>query len=81
MVMPMNNILTLYDNNQKIDYKMLFVLDKEFKYIIYTDLDNMDLNKLYAIKVKALNNNEETIPITDEEWTMIETEFNKFIKK
>ncbi len=77
----MNNILTLYDHNQKIDYKMLFVLDKEFKYIIYTDLDNMDLNKLYAIKVKALNNNEETIPITDEEWTMIETEFNKFIKK
>ena len=61
-----NDLITLYDsNNQKKDYKLLLVIDNEYKYVIYTDIDNTDINKnLYAIKIKEFNNNEETIPIS-----------------
>ena len=66
------------DNNEKIDYKLLMVIDKNFKYLIYTDIDNPDYKKnIYAVKVKSLNINEETIPITDNEWEMIENEYKK----
>ena len=76
------DILTIYDDKQKKDYKLLFVIHQEYNYIIYTDLDNNDLTKdLYAIKVKSLNNNSNTIPITDEEWLMIENKYNKLINK
>ncbi len=79
----MNDIITLYDeNNQTKDYKLLLVIDKDFKYIIYTDLDNNNIkNDLYAIKVKSLNNNEETISINDSEWNMIEEEYNKIVNR
>ena len=68
------------ENNEKHDYKLLMVIDKDFKYLIYTDLDNPDYKKnLYAVKVKSINNNEETIPITDSEWEMIENEYKKIV--
>ena len=74
--MFMDDIITLYDeNNQKQDYKLLLILDKDFKYLIYTNINNNDVkNDLYAIKLKTLNNNETSIPITNDEWTMIEKE-------
>ncbi len=78
-----NDLITLYDsNNQKKDYKLLLVIDNEYKYVIYTDIDNTDINKnLYAIKIKEFNNNEETIPISDTEWEMIENELKKLINR
>lgn len=78
-----NDLITLYDsNNQKKDYKLLLVIDNEYKYVIYTDIDNTDINKnLYAIKIKEFNNNEETIPISDTEWEMIENKLKELIYK
>ena len=76
------DIITIYDDNSQKDYKVLFVIEKEYKYIVYTDIDNNDLNKeLYAIKVKDLINDESPIPITEDEWTMIETEYKKLINE
>lgn len=82
--MKMNkDIISLYDeNNQKKDYKLLMIISKEYKYLIYTDIDNMDLNKnMYAIKTKELNKLEEILPISEEEWKTIEEEYNKIINK
>ena len=78
-----NDLITLYDNNnQKKDYKLLLVIDKEYKYVIYTDIDNTDINSnLYAIKIKEFNNNEETIPIDDNELLMIENKLKELIDK
>lgn len=78
-----NDLITLYDsNNQKKDYKLLLVIDKEYKYVIYTDINNTDINSdLYAIKIKEFNNNEETIPIDDNELIMIETKLKELIDK
>lgn len=78
-----NDLITLYDsNNQKKDYKLLLVIDKEYKYVIYTDINNTDINSnLYAIKIKEFNNNEETIPIDDNELKMIENELKILIDK
>ena len=75
------DILTIYDNegNTK-DYKLLLVIDKEFKYLIYTDLDNINIKKnLYAIKIKDLNRSADTLPIDDNEWEMIEETYKKLI--
>ena len=71
------DIITIYDNNDnKKNYKLLFIIEKEFKYIIYTDIDNNDLTKnLYAVKVKDNN----SLEITDKEWKMIEKEYNKLL--
>jgi uncharacterized protein YrzB (UPF0473 family) len=82
--MKMNkDIISLYDeNNQKKEYKLLMIISKEYKYLIYTDIDNMDLNKnMYAIKTKELNKLEEILPISEEEWKTIEEEYNKIINK
>ncbi len=78
-----NDLITLYDsNNQKKDYKLLLVIDNEYKYVIYTDIDNTDINSnLYAIKIKEFNNNEETIPIDDNELLMIENKLKELIDK
>lgn len=75
------DILTIYDNegNTK-DYKLLLVIDKEFKYLIYTDLDNINIKKnLYAVKIKDLNRSADTLPIDDNEWEMIEEAYKKLI--
>ena len=78
-----NDLITLYDsNNQKKDYKLLLVIDNNYKYVIYTDTDNTDITKnLYAIKIKDFNNNEETIPIDDNELLMLETKLKELIDK
>lgn len=77
-----SDIITLYDNNQKKDYKLLLVINSEYKYVIYTNIENTDINEdLHAIKIKEFNNNEETIPITDSEWEMIENELKKLVNK
>ena len=80
--MQLNNNQTNDSNNQKKDYKLLLVIDKEYKYVIYTDINNTDINSdLYAIKIKEFNNNEETIPIDDNELKMIENKLKELIDK
>lgn len=73
------DIITIYDDNGPKEYKLLMIIDQEYKYIIYTDLDNLDIKKdLYAIKVKELNSNE-VFPITSNEWDMIKKTYNKLV--
>ena len=74
------DIITLYDENDSPkEYKLLMVIDKEFKYIIYTDIDNQNIKKnLYAIKIKDYSD-KETIPIDENEWNMIENQYKKII--
>ena len=81
MVIMVNDIVSLYDeNNIKKDYKLLFVINKEYKYIVYTGINNNNCKyDLHAVKVKLLDNNQETIPITDDEWKMIEEKYLNFI--
>ena len=81
MIMMEDKIILLDENNQEKEYKLLAIIDKEDKYIIYTDLDNLDItNNLYVVKIKELNNNTSIIPITDEEWNMINEEYSSIIK-
>ena len=72
------DIITIYNNdNNKKDYKLLFIIEKEFKYIIYTDLDNNDMFKdLYAVKV---NKDDNSLEISDNEWQMIENEYKNLV--
>ena len=76
------DIITLYDeNNNKKDYKVLLVINDEYKYIIYTDIDNKDLrNNLMVAKVKSLDNLSETLQITQDEWKYIENKYKEIIK-
>ena len=76
------DIITIYDdNNQKKDYKLLLVINNEYKYLIYTNIYNMDFRKdLYVVKTKSLTKSEDTIPINDEEWKMIEKTYSELIK-
>ena len=76
-----DRITLMNNNNQEKDYKLLAIIDKEYKYLIYTNLSNTNMKKnLYAVKVKELTNNSETIPITDDEWNMINKEYMSIIK-
>ena len=77
-----NDIITVYDNNNNgKDYKLLLAFNKEYKYIIYTDLYNNDVNNnIYAIKIKSLNQSEDILPIDESEWKMIEEVYQKYIK-
>lgn len=76
-----NNILTVYDeNNNAKDYKVLLVIEKDYKYIIYTDLNNYNIKKnLYAIKLSSLESTEPVF-INSTEWEMIEKEYQNLIK-
>ena len=77
------NTIKIYDENNEIkEYKVLLIIDKEYKYIVYTDIDNNDFNKdLMVAKVKSLDNVNETIPIDEKEWEMIEDYYKKAISE
>ena len=74
------NIITIYNDDNSINnYKVLLIIEKDYYYIIYTDINNHNLtHNLYAIKTKSLDS-KEVIPISDLEWKMIEKEFKKLI--
>ena len=73
------NIITIYDNENILKYKILLVIKKDYNYIIYTDLNNENINKnLYAIKILDFND-QSPLPINDDEWQMINNEYNKLI--
>ncbi len=68
------------DNNLK-EYKVLLIIDLDYKYIIYTNINNNNLEKdLLVAKVKSLDDINETLEISDEEWKMIEERYQKIIK-
>ena len=75
------NIIKIHHSDGSIkDYKILVTIKKEYYYIIYTDLGNTNIKEdLYAIKTKSFDNNE-ALPIIDDEWLMIEQEYNNLIK-
>ena len=77
------NTIKIYDENNEIkEYKVLLIIDKEYKYIVYTDIDNNDFNKdLMVAKVKSLDNVNETIQIDEKEWEMIEDYYKKAISE
>ena len=79
--MNMNeNIITTYDNKNEDKYKILLAIEKENYYIIYTDLKNYNIKEdLYAIKLNSLDS-EEVLPISDDEWKMLEYEYNNLVK-
>lgn len=77
----MKDLITIYNKaNEPKDYKVLAIIDKEYKYIIYTDIENNAIDKnLYAVKTKSLDSMNETFPISEDEWQMIEKEYQKII--
>ena len=81
MIKMNENILTIYDeNNKSKDYKILLVIEKDYQYIIYTNLTNYNIKKdLYVIKLDSLDS-KETLYINDSEWKMIEKEYNNLVK-
>ena len=82
MIDMSENIIKIYDtNNNYKDYKVLLTIEKDYFYVIYTDLENNNIKEnLYAIKLKSLDSND-TIPIDDLEWQIIEEEYNNLLKE
>ena len=76
-----NELITIQNaNGEKKEYKILAVIDKDYKYIVYTDTENIDYkSNLYVAKVKRIDKIEETLNISDDEWIMIEKEYKKIV--
>lgn len=74
------DIITIYDNdNLPKEYKLLMVIDNEFKYIVYTDTENDNLNKnIFVTKIQDFNSNE-TLSITDDELNMVNNKYQEII--
>ena len=81
MIIMEDKITLINENNEQKDYKLLAIIDIDYQYIIYTDLDNNDFkHNLYAIKVKDINLDNNILPISDEEWNIINNEYMSIIK-
>ena len=76
------NIITIYDNeNNKKDYKILLIIEKEYYYIIYTDLKNTNIKKnLNVVKVSSLDKLD-IIPMNNNDWKIVETEYKNLINE
>ena len=76
------NIITIYDNeNNKKDYKILLIIEKEYYYIIYTDLKNTNIkNNLNVVKVSSLDKLD-IIPMNNNDWKIVETEYKNLINE
>ena len=76
-----NDIITVYEDEKKVLYKLLLVIEKDYKYIVYTKIDNNIIdNDLFVAKVNKLDDINETLSISEEEWDMIEKEYNKLLE-
>lgn len=74
------NTIKIFENDVTKEYKVLLVIDKDYKYVIYTDKDNYQPDKnLMVAKVKSINEMNESLPITDDEWKMIEDNYQKIL--
>ena len=76
------NVITIYDNeNNKKDYKILLIIEKEYYYIIYTDLKNTNIkNNLNVVKVSSLDKLD-IIPMNNNDWKIVETEYKNLINE
>lgn len=76
------NIITIYDNeNNKKDYKILLIIEKEYYYIIYTDLKNTNIKKnLNVVKVSSLDKLD-IIPMNNNDWKIVEKEYKNLINE
>ena len=45
MMLMEDRITLMNNNNQEKDYKLLAIIDKEYKYLIYTNLSNTNMKK------------------------------------
>ncbi len=71
--------IILLENNVEKEYCLLLTIDN--KYIIYTDIDNNNINKnIYVIKVDSINDNQSILPITDDELNIINQKYLELIK-
>ena len=76
------NVITIYDNeNNKKDYKILLIIEKEYYYIIYTDLKNINIKKnLNVVKVSSLDKLD-IIPMNNNDWKIVEKEYKNLINE
>ena len=81
MIKMNDNIITVYDkNNNQKQYKILLVIEKDYYYIIFTNLNNYNIKEnLYAVKLKCLNDTSPLL-INDNEWLILEQEYLNLIK-
>ena len=75
------NIIKIYDDNNDFkEYKILLTINKNYYYVVYTEIENTNIKKnLCAIKLKSLDSSE-SLPISEKEWQMIEREYNKLLE-
>ena len=71
--------IKLLENNTEKEYRLLSIIDN--KYIIYTDIDNINIYKdIYVVKVNQVGDNQNTIPISDEELKIVNQKYLDFMK-
>ena len=71
--------IILKENNQEKKYQILLLIDN--KYIIYTNINNNNLHKdIHVIKVQTINNNQVSLPISNEELEEINQKYLEIIK-
>ena len=76
----MEKIIVYDENNNPKEYKLLLIIDKEYKYIIYTDINNDNIEKdIMVAKVTSLDNINKMLQINENEWQMIEERYKKFL--
>ena len=73
----MNDLLTIIrKNGTKDEYKLLCIIEKEYKYIIYTDKENTNVKEnLYVAKTRYANYLEEILPMEDNDWDIVNDEY------
>ena len=73
------DIIRLAKNDEEKDYQLLMTIDD--KYIIYTELDNTNIKKdIHVLKVNSIENNNESISISDEELEIVTKKYLNIIK-
>ena len=74
------DIITIVSNNEKKEYRLLAIISNQ--YIIYTNLNNSDITKdIHVIKVESIDNLDKIIPMTDEEYEIINKKYDNIINK
>ena len=80
MMIMDKDIITIVSNNEKKEYRLLAIISNQ--YIIYTNLNNSDITKdIHVIKVESIDNLDKIIPMTDEEYEIINKKYDNIINK
>ena len=71
------DIIKILENNKETDYRILLTIDD--KYIVYTNINNTNINEnIYIIKIDENNN---VIPISDKELKIVEKKYQNIINQ